>query len=92
MVAEKFVYYKSFVIWYRHTPPTNPNHITYSKLTGLQDVGVWYCSWKNYQHTWSAIRYGMPHHLRKNGTFDWYVQDIMTGEVTASSKDNEKKN
>jgi len=34
----------------------------------------------------------MPHHLMKQGNFDWYVQDIMTGEITASSKDNEKKN
>ena len=74
---------KSYVIWFR---PKSPTH-----RQGFDNT--WTCSWKTYQHSWSAIRYGMPSWWgSKNTPLEWYVQEINTGEVTASSKDNEKKN
>ena len=40
--------------------------------------------------SWSAIRYGMPSWWgSKNTTLEWYVQEINTGEVTASNKNND---
>ena len=41
---------KSYVIWFR---PKSPTH-----RQGFDNT--WTCSWKTYQHSWSAIRYGMP--------------------------------
>ena len=70
----------SYVIWFR---PKSPTH-----RQGFDNT--WTCSWKTYQHSWSAVRYGMPSWWgSKNTTLEWYVQEINTGEVTASNKNND---
>jgi hypothetical protein len=74
---EQQQHYESFVIWFR-------------KVDDQTKVGLgkWCSSWKTYQHTWSAIRYGLPTWWGSGSKLEWKVMEISTGIITACSKTN----